>query len=130
MGYDNRTVIASASNAKYNEIAFSSAEDFISSQEPYFGGEVALGSRTLVTTPVHTGKTALQLETGGGPGNPTDPVYGFIFKSSEITPSKTYRASVWANNTSGRIYYKLGANGTEVCPTPVISAAVAIPGMG
>ena len=118
MGYADRTIIASAANAKYNEIAFSSAEDLIPAQG-YFGGEVALGSGSTVTTPVHTGNTALALSSG----------YGFVFKSSEISTNKTYRASVWANNVNGRIYYKSN-NGAETIPSQTISTPVAIPGMG
>jgi hypothetical protein len=118
MGYDNRTILASASNAKYNEIAFSSAEDKIPGGQ-YFGGEVALGSGTLVSTPVHTGQAALSVSSG----------YGFVFKSDDLTHSKRYRASVWANDTNGKIYYKLN-NGSEVVPAQTISQAVAIPGNG
>lgn len=119
MGSDNRTILASASNAKYNEIAFSSAEDKIPEQ-PYFGGEVGLGSGTLVNTPVHTGNTALSVSSG----------YGFIFKSNELSTTKTYRASVWANSTNGRIYYKLNNGSEVVSASQTVSQAVAIPGMG
>ncbi|MBA4055566.1 MAG: hypothetical protein C0490_12700 [Marivirga sp.] len=119
MGYDNRAIIATASNAKYNEIAFSSAEDKIPTQN-YFGGEVGLGSGTLVTNLVHTGNTALSLSTG----------YGFVFKSVDLSTTKSYRASVWANSPNGRIYYKLNNGAEVVSSTQTISQAVTIPGMG
>lgn len=119
MGSDNRAMLATASNAKYNEIAFSSAEDKIAG-ESFFGGEVGVGNGALVTAPVHTGHTALSLSSG----------YGFVFKSHDLSSAKIYRASVWANSTDGRIYYKLN-NGSEiVSPSQTISQAVAIPGMG
>jgi len=120
MGYDDRFILATASNASYNEIAFSSAEDKISGQ-PYFGGEVAQGAGVLVSTPVHSGNTALSVKSG---------TYGFSFKTSEINSNELYRVSVWANSTYGRIYYKLD-NGTEVVPlTQTFSKAVTIPGAG
>ncbi len=120
MGYDNRTIIATASNAKYNEIAFSSAEDKIVSMPTFFGGEVSLGSGTQVSTSVHTGNMALSVPVN---------TYGFIFKSNELSSTRTYRASVWTNNLNGRIYYKLGGS-AEVIPAQTVSAAVNIPGMG
>lgn len=122
-GYGERYLQSSASNSKYEEFTFSGAEDRLSVSSNFFGGEVALGSGTIVTTPVHTGTKALSVTSG----------YGFVFKSSSLSPengviaNKTYRASVWANSTNGRIYYKING-GTEVCPAPVISSAVTVPG--
>ena len=119
MGYDNRSRLAAASNAKYNEIAFSSAEDKIAN-ESYFGGEVGLGSGTVVSSQVHTGASALSVSSG----------YGFVFKSSDISTNKTYKASVWTNSVNGRIYYKLNG-GSEVIPnSQTISQPVAVPGNG
>lgn len=122
MGYDNRTVLASASNARYNEIAFSSAEDKIPGVA-YFGGEVALGSGVQVLSPVHTGNTALSVDAGSGS-------HGFVFKPGDLLPGKRYRVSVWANNNAnGLIYYKAN-NGSEIVPSQTVSQAVAIPGSG
>jgi hypothetical protein len=117
MGYDQQDVLAQASNAGYKEIAYSGAEDKISNR-PYFGGEVAVGAGTLVNTPVHSGSSSLSLSSG----------YGFTFKSNGILANKAYRASVWANSTNGRIYYKIN-NGTEESPAPVISHAVSVNGV-
>ncbi len=111
MGYDNRGVLASAANAEYSEIAFSSAEDEIS-DIGFFGGEVAKKNNTgdaIVVrkasgAAVHTGECALSLSTG----------YGFIYKSTKLYKNKTYRASVWTNSTNGRIYYKLNGSATEI----------------
>jgi len=121
MGYDNRIQFASASNAQYNEIAFSSAEDEIPGIG-YFGGEVAVksaGGNAVVVkkssgnvgADAHTGDCALSLSVG----------YGFIYKPTVLTPNRTYRASVWANSASGQIYYKLngGAENTSLS-TPVL----------
>lgn len=115
MGYGERLVIASASNASFEEIAFSSAEDQLPSAPEFFGGEVAKGiNATIVSSPVHTGTKAISLSSG----------YGFVYKSTGIAATKKYRASVWANTNKGRIYYKIGTSTVQV-PAPKISAPVA-----
>lgn len=119
VGYNNSLTIASASNAKYMEMAFSGAEDRLLPTSPYFGGEVAVGpvGATVISTPVHTGKKSLSVTSGNK---------GFIFKSNGILKNKTYRASVWATHaTNSRIYYKING-GADVIPTPTVSASVAI----
>jgi hypothetical protein len=116
MGYDNRTAVASASNAQYSEIAFSSAEDEIPGIG-HFGGEVALrsagGNATVVKQSAggiaHTGDCALSLSTG----------YGFVYKPFSLNTNRTYRASVWANNTNGRLYYKLNGAAEVLSQTPM-----------
>ncbi|MEI9920515.1 MAG: hypothetical protein WDO14_17240 [Bacteroidota bacterium] len=114
MGYDNRVVIASASNANYQEIAFSSAED-LNGTNSYFGGEVALGnglvkykSKGDPVTP-HTGDAVVDLASG----------VTFVYKplASQLTPNRTYRASVWTNTTDGQIYYKLNGGTTVTSGT-------------
>jgi hypothetical protein len=111
MGYNESLQLASASNAKFTEIAFSSAEDLIPTT-PYFGGEVSVGNGTVVkkslaqVTEVHTGDAALSLSTGTG----------FVFKPTGVSLNRTYRASAWTNSVNGRLYYNL--NGTEVQSQP------------
>jgi hypothetical protein len=117
MGYDNRVTVATAINARYGEIAFSSAEDKINGYN-FFGGEVSLGSGNVVSNPYHTGKSSLSLSTG----------YGFVFNTSgDILKNKTYKASVWASSVNGKIYYKVN-NGSEVIPTQTVSQAINVPG--
>lgn len=106
LGYGEQLTIASVTNAKYEEFAYSGAEDLIQSglSSPYFGGEVNRGLySSIVNSPVHTGTKALSVSAG----------YGFIYKSLNLIANKTYRASVWTNSTDGRIYYKLN-NGSEI----------------
>lgn len=111
MGYNESLQLATASNAKFTEIAFSSAEDLIPTT-PYFGGEVSLGSGTVVkkslaqVTEVHTGDAALSLTTG----------YGFVFKPTGVSTNRVYRTSVWTNSVNGRLYYKLNG-GAEILST-------------
>lgn len=101
LGYQEQLPLASASNAKYVEIAYSGAEDVVS--QKLFGGEVGIGNGSIVSTSSHSGNNSLQLSSGTG----------FVFKSDGISPSKKYRASVWTNSTNGRIYYKLNGGPTE-----------------
>lgn len=112
-GYNEEMKLADATNAKYEEIAYSSAEDRLTPTSTYFGGEVGIGSGTIVTTPVHTGTSALRLGSG----------YGFVFKSSAITAGKIYRASVWTSSNIGRIYFKVNG-GAEQLPVQTLSSAM------
>ena len=119
LGYSEQFTIASAVRARYEEMAFSGAEDRLSSTSAWFGGEVGIGSGSVVTAPVHTGKKALSVTAAGT---------GFVYKSSGVRSGTTvYRASVWCNSTQGRIYYRVNG-GNAVTPTPVISGAVTLPG--
>ncbi len=114
LGYDNTLQLMSASNAKYTEAAFSSAEDLITGV-PFFGGEVGLGSGTVVykslgqVPDVHTGDAAVALSTG----------YSFVFKPTGLSINRTYRAGVWTNSTNGRIYYKLNGGAEVLSNAPV-----------
>jgi hypothetical protein len=120
VGYNDLYTIATASNARFDEIAFCSAEDRLTPTSAFFGGEVKVGTgaTTIVATPVHTGKQALQVPAGAT---------GFIFKRPSISEpqAKSYRASVWANSNQGRIFYKINGAETTLLPTfsqPVILA--------
>ncbi|MEO7988565.1 MAG: hypothetical protein ABI663_03430 [Chryseolinea sp.] len=120
MGYGDRIVVSRATNAKYNEIAFSSAEDKIAGMS-YFGGEVGLGANgSVVNGPVHTGNSALYVTASG---------YGFVFKSTELSTTKQYKASVWMSSSgTGTFYYK-GADGVEVVPqSQTVSSPVVMNG--
>jgi hypothetical protein len=115
LGYDGKIMIAKALNAKYNETAFSSAEDEIPGIN-YFGAEVAKkdasGNATVVRKSAgadsHTGDCALSLSTG----------YGFVYKSTDLTTNKKYKAVVWTNSVNGRIYYKLNGGAEQLSAAP------------
>jgi hypothetical protein len=119
MGYNERTPIASASNAELKEIAFSSAEDLYG-DKPFFGGEVGLGNGTVKyfskgqTTTTHTGDAVVALTTG----------YSFVFNTANLIPKRNYRASVWTNNTNGRLYYKINGGSENVSSAPVATKLV------
>ncbi|HAC26030.1 MAG TPA: hypothetical protein DCE81_14040 [Cytophagales bacterium] len=120
MGYDGRIKLAEASNAEYNEIAFSSAEDKIPSIA-YFGGEVGVGTGTIVSkrdpTPAetHTGDRAVSLNTN----NST-----FIYKSNGIKSGKAYRASVWTNSLNTRIYHRINGGAEVLSSAPTTAMRV------
>jgi hypothetical protein len=117
MGYNDKTVIATASNAEYHEIAFSSAEDLITGQALFRWG-VKLGDNTTVkylsknqTTTTHTGDAVVSV--------PSATEKSFIFNTSGLSANKRYRASVWTNSLNGRIYYKIGTTeGLSDPPSP------------
>jgi hypothetical protein len=121
MGYNERYVIASASNAEYNEIAFSSAED-LQADKPFFSGEVSTGAGTVLykskgeitqfntddaaISEPHSGDALLMVPNGGR---------GFSFATTGLKPNRVYRVSVWTNTAKARIRYIL--NGATNAPT-------------
>jgi hypothetical protein len=114
MGHSDKYIILSAVNSKYSESAFSGAED-LNATTNFFGGEVAVGSGgAVVATPVHSGSSALQVSSGGP---------GFVYKTQDLRANHTYRASVWCNSNSGRLYYKVnGVETTSAAPTDQIGS--------
>jgi hypothetical protein len=84
------------------------------SDRPYFGGEVALGSGTLLrkskgeTSITHTGDAVVSLSGTGT---------AFVYKTNDVR-LQTYRAKVWTNATTGKIYYKING-GAEVLSTAI-----------
>jgi hypothetical protein len=124
MGYDSRIPVASASNAEYNEIAFSSAED-LQLDKPFFGGEVGKYQGTVLRKSLgqiisantndgninsaHSGDAIVVVASGKK---------SFQFKSNGIKTNKRYRASVWTNSTNARIYYKLNGGSDVLSAAP------------
>ncbi|MCC3157859.1 hypothetical protein LJ737_11470 [Hymenobacter sp. 15J16-1T3B] len=113
-GYGNALGIARASNAKYNEIAYSGAEDVSNvGGRMHFGGEVR-GADLRSTTYSHTGRYSEQLGNGQR---------GFIFEAKAGTTDgleldRTYRASAWLHQSDlaaagGRLYAALLAGTVE-----------------
>lgn len=104
LGYSQSKSIATASNSRYTELAFSGAEDKLpGAGVPYYGGEVALGGGTQDATVAHTGRfstnlssqaTGLLYRAVAGPGR-------------DLELNKAYRASVWVHATNavaGRLF--------------------------
>ncbi|WP_100335289.1 hypothetical protein [Hymenobacter chitinivorans] len=117
MGYNQSQAIASASNAKYQELAYSGAEDLVTGSNPaYFGGGVAVGG-TQVNTVAHSGTFSNQLNSNQS---------GFVYRAhvgTDLTAGKTYRVSVWVhkNNAQAAQLYA-SANGTVAAQATVASA--------
>jgi hypothetical protein len=107
--FNNKFILATASNANYYEFAYSGAEDWVN-PNTFFGGEIALGGGTVVAGG-HTGASAVQLAGANK---------SFIFKPYLLTAGRTYRAQVWANSTNGSIYYIVGGVEQSI-PTSSIS---------
>jgi|GEM_PF-363278 len=98
MGYNGAKTILSGGPAKYNEIAFSGAEDNI--VNGLFGGNVAPGSGTAGTTaagyPAHTGNKSLSCTAGAS---------GFTYNTGigQLKAGRNYVASVWVRASSGSV---------------------------
>lgn len=109
-GYNQSQLIASASNARYTELAYSGAEDqFQAGGITQFGGEIVAGGTPVVATtsePTHTGFYSLRLTSGAK---------GFLYRAQvgrDIDADKFYRTSVWvkAGATNGKLYAALNGN--------------------
>lgn len=109
-GYNQSQLIASASGARYTEIAYSGAEDqFQAGGAAQFGGEITAGGTPVIATasaPAHTGLYSLRLTSG---------TKGFLYRAQvgrDIDANKLYRASVWVRSgaTSGKLYAALDGN--------------------
>ncbi|MEM9338619.1 MAG: RHS repeat domain-containing protein [Bacteroidota bacterium] len=92
--------LSSATNAKYNEFAFSGAEDEPFGGSLYFGGDVRLNTGTPnANASPHTGKKVLFVNSGKG----------FSFRSEDLMPGRTYRVSVWTSRPAHtKVGYRTG----------------------
>lgn len=121
---DEKFVVASASNVKYNEFVYASAEDPLVNGN--FGGGILKEDGTVVnrtppdpnsnepdnSTITHTGLRAVSLTTSG-----RTLVYSFPSRGN------TYKASVWTNSPNGRLKYKVGTGSEQTASlTPVRKA--------
>jgi YD repeat-containing protein len=99
MGDDNKKILAT-SNAAYNEMFYSGAEDLNGSS---FGGHVLKGTATLTSSDAHTGVYALEVSSGQT---------AFVVSATEGNTNK-YKASVWAReNTYQNV--RLNVSGTNI----------------
>lgn len=97
MSSDQALVLATATNAGYNDVAFSSAEDNVMSGK--FGGNVSIGNGQVVNNQslAHTGSKSLLLNAN---------VTGFTYQASKATLKNAfpiYHASVWARENSAGV---------------------------
>ncbi|MND59664.1 hypothetical protein D3C80_508660 [compost metagenome] len=105
IGHNNSKVIVSGGPAKYNEIAFSGAEE-IPDLNGKFSGNVSKGDATIINTIAHTGRQSLKTMNGQR---------GFIYtiSSPNLIVGKDYVASVWVKNfttsapAASALYYKI-----------------------
>lgn len=110
-GYDQTQLIASATNARYTELAYSGAEDQLSvGGTTHFSGEVIAGG-TPDKLLAHTGLYSNQLAVNQK---------GFLYQAQvgrDVDLGKTYRVSAWvhANAPQGKLYADLnGSRITEI----------------
>lgn len=115
MSSDQRLVFATASNAQYDEFAFSGAEDI--SEDNVFSGGVLPGDG-VVDTVSHTGKHGLKLGAG---------VTGFNVTLATSSKREMYYASIWVNDTNAggaQFYYQFkdSETGLPLEPQPTTVA--------
>ncbi|MEN5197216.1 DUF5977 domain-containing protein [Sphingobacterium faecium] len=101
-GYKNSKIVAGANFSRYAEIAFSGAEDELTSGSAILG-EVSRGGATVSTTAFHTGSKSLSVPAAAKGFEYSVPI-------AKLTPNRTYVASVWVKNTANgkvNLYYEL-----------------------
>lgn len=102
MGYDLAYPIMESSNAKYEEIAFSGAEEAPNSTTGYFAGEVKAGGiRGNVDDDahlVHTGDYSLKT---------TGSEEVFAYKTDKLVSGRKYRLMAWTTDANGSIQYSI-----------------------
>ncbi len=93
MDYSSKRIAVVGSNAKFNEIAFSGAEDEALNQT--FNVAVKKGDGVVSTADAHTGSQSLKLGVAGKKGL----LYSAV--TSALTYNRAYVASVWVKPVTG-----------------------------
>ncbi|MCB0531354.1 MAG: hypothetical protein KDD14_04085, partial [Saprospiraceae bacterium] len=96
LGYNQRYVLCEANDAKYTEFTFSGFEDqeTVAPGIIHFGGEITQGQMRYggdATIKPHTGNYLAKVDAGA---------YGPGYFTPEISPGRSYRASVWVHKNS------------------------------
>ncbi|MGA6119357.1 DUF5977 domain-containing protein [Sphingobacterium anhuiense] len=113
-GYKNSKIVAGANFSKYAELAFSGAEDELTSGAA-IPGEVSRGGATVSTAAFHTGSKSLSVPA-------TAKGFEYSVPVAKLTPGRTYIASVWVKNTSsGKVNLYYDVDGVAVA-SPISSA--------
>lgn len=101
MGYAQSRVLASATPAKYAELAYSGAED--SPELGIFNGSISMGSASIVNDPTlsHTGVRSVSLNHGTTGFSYSVPV-------NKLQAGKDYFASVWVKSAESFVPYNSG----------------------
>jgi hypothetical protein len=117
MGYKNSKIILVDNPSRYDEIAFSGAEDgYVKNSNVTFSGNVMATNGNVTTATAHTGVKSMTLDQGGRTFTYTVPV-------SKLDPVKrNYIISAWFKPANGdvsgaRLFYQLD-NGAENVNTP------------
>lgn len=116
MSADHLRVVATASNARYHEFAYSGAEDNLSANG-VDGWVVRKGDQAHevfrqdeadgVTT--HTGRKALQVTAAN------QKAFRYTFTTEA---GRAYHASVWVNSNAGRLYYSINGGPPQSSQAP------------
>lgn len=104
-GYNNRLVIAEASNVNYSSFTYSGFESDDGMPSGFIDGEIKLND-ALQSTDVtaHTGGYVLKVPSGTTFAETEAPIYSAKYYSSDankgLQKGRTYRASVWVHSSS------------------------------
>lgn len=107
MGYNNSKVIVSGGPCRYNELAFSGAEEMPDGTGK-FSGNVTKGNGVISTAASHTGTQSLKTSYG-------QQGFGYTLQPSDLTAGKDYTVSVWVKNgsagvpTTAALYYRINS---------------------
>ena len=99
IGYRQSQQLASATNARFTELAYSGAEDVETDNATYFGGEVAIGGTPDATT-AHTGRYSNRLD-GAGDAFVYRARAGATVATGDLLTGRPYRLSVWVHPATG-----------------------------
>jgi hypothetical protein len=117
--YDHSQVLATAANAKYEELAYSGAEESWQNDQFYnassfnfkaVGGGVYISGDAIPSTDTHSGATSVQANAGR-----KSFMYSFVpTKYIKPTDVNSYQVSVWSSENNAKIKYRLDNGGEQV----------------
>ncbi|NOS93654.1 MAG: hypothetical protein HOP30_17185, partial [Cyclobacteriaceae bacterium] len=114
--YDHSQVLATAANARYEQLAYSGAEESPQIDQLYYsagykalGGGVYIHSSAIPSTIAHTGSYSMQ-------ANQSEKAFMYSFKPSGPEP---YMVSVWSSSPNAQIKYKYNGGTTEFSASPL-----------
>ncbi len=120
--YDHSQVLATAANAKYEELAYSGAEEPLQTDQLFnsssfnfkaVGGGVYISGNATLSPSSHTGAFSVQ-------ANPGQKSFMYSFKPTNGT---TYQVSTWISQNNAQIKYRLDNGADQIAATQPIKMA-------
>jgi hypothetical protein len=120
--YDHSQVLATAANAKYEELAYSGAEEPLQTDQLFnsssfnfkaVGGGVYISGNATLSPSSHTGAFSVQ-------ANPGQKSFMYSFKP---TTGTTYQVSTWISQNNAQIKYRLDNGADQIASAQPIKTA-------